>query len=380
MSVIAHILEAQAWEVVVPARPGAVNSESLNDPPSDWDRMPICLIELRFDDGLVALGEVGRGTALKELDPWLRQLPGLAVNGPSLGCLPPAWRAGFKWGLLESHPPALWQSPSPLIGAMEMALLDWAGKRLGCRAVDLLGGQVRDRVPVDYWCARQTPDDLIRVVARARELGFDGLKMKSKHGDPTLEQVQAIKQAGGRDFGITIDPMFQWLSPHDALVTLKQIEPFERVRIEDPFPQDRPEYWQRARQVAAVPLILHARGLDALRRGLQDRFTDEYNCTGGIQEFMTMAHALEVMGYSCWHGSAIEMGVAQVAHLHAAAAARACALHSDFVSPLVREHTLITWDWPFEGGALPLPEGDGLGVQLDRDAVARYAQAEAQYQ
>ena len=377
MKVLARIVEARAWEVVVPAKSGAVNSESLNDPPADWDRMPIVLIELSLDDGLSALGEVGRGTTLKDVEPWLRQLPGLALSGPSLGCLPAAWRAGFKWGLLESHPPALWQSPSPLIGAMEMALLDWAGRRLGCRAVDLLGGPVRESVPVDYWCARQTPGDLAQVVARARSLGFDGLKMKSRAGDPVLEQVQAVKQAGGRGFGVTIDPMFQWLSPHDALAVLKQLEPFERVRVEDPFPQDRPEYWQRARQAAAVPLILHARGLDALRRGLQDRYSDEYNCSGSIWEFLSMAHALEVMGYSCWHGSGIEMGVAQVAHLHAAAAARSCALHSDFVSPLVREHTLITWDWPFERGALPLPEGDGLGIRLDYDAVDRYAAAEA---
>jgi muconate cycloisomerase len=375
-----RIVEVKAYEVIVPARPGSINSASIGHWGSDWDHMPICLLELRIDDGLTALGEVSRGLTLKEIEPWLKQLPGLALNGTSLSFLPSNWRAGFKWDLLESQPPALWQSPSPVAPAIEMALLDWAGKRLGCRAVDLLGGAVRERVPVDYWCARQTPQDLARIVTEARSRGFTGLKMKSMIGDPVVEQVRAIKDAAGHDFRVTIDPMFQWLSPHDALPMMKQLEPFaEGVRIEDPFPQDRPEFWQRARQVTAIPLILHTRSMDVLRRGLQDGFVDGYNCSGSIGEFMTQAHAVEVAGFCCWHGSAIEMGVAQVAHLHAAAAARACAWHSDFVSPLIREHTLITWDWPFVGDQLPLPAGPGLGIELDHDAIRRYQQAEATY-
>ncbi len=364
----------------MPARVGAINSPSMDHWGTDWDHMPICLLELRFDDGLTGLGEVSRGIALKDIEPWLKQLPGLPVSGPSLAYLPPNWRAGYRWDLLESHPPALWQSPSPVTPALEMALLDWAGKRLGCRAVDLLGGAVREYVPVDYWCARQTPQDLARLAGEAKSRGFTGLKMKSRIGDPVIEQVRAIKEVAGPAFRITIDPMFQWLSPHDALDIFRQMEPWaEGVRIEDPFPQDRPEFWQRARQVTAIPLILHARSLEVLRRGLQDRYSDDYNCSGGIAEFLTMAHAVEVAGFSCWHGSAIEMGVAQVAHLHAAAAARSCVLHSDFVSPIVRQHTLITWDWPFAGDKLPLPAGPGLGVELDRDALRAHTRAEAIY-
>src|SRR4030095_15925705 len=107
----------------------------------------------------------------------------------------------------------------------------------------------------------------------------------------------AIKEAAGADFRITIDPMFQWLSPHDALAMLRRLEPWaEGIRIEDPFPEDRPRVWQRVRRGTAVPLILHARGLEVLRRGLQDRYADDYNCSGGIAEFMTMAHAVEVVG------------------------------------------------------------------------------------
>jgi muconate cycloisomerase len=376
-----QIRTVNAYEVIVPGKPGAINSPSLSGPGDGWDRQPIVLLEFEMSDGIVGLGEVERGHTLREIEPWLRQLPGLPLHGWSLATLPQNWRGNMRWGLLEKHQPALWQSPSPVTRAIEVALLDWAGKRLGCRVVDLLGGQVQETVAVDWWCSRQTPDDLARIVRQARSMGFNGLKMKSKIGDPVVEQVQACKEAGGSAFHITIDPMCQWLSPADTLAMLKRLEPYaENIQIEDPFPQDMPEMWQRVRQVSSIPLVLHARGVDVLRRGLQDRFADNFNVSGQtLSEFLTLARTVEVAGYSCWHGSSLEMGVMQVARLHATAAARACVLPSDFQSYLIRQHTLITWDWPYQGGRLPLPEGPGLGIELDHNELDSYIQHHAQF-
>ncbi len=373
-SVIAH-------EVIVPTHPGATNSPVLGLFADDWDKLPIVLLEFRISDGITALGEVGRGQTIKSLEPWLRQLPGVQLRGPTLGVLPGAWRTGYKWGLLTAHPPALYDSPSPVSYALEMALYDWAGKRLGCKLVDLLGGAVRERVPVDYWCGRQLPADLTRLVTQAREHGFNGIKTKSKIGDPTLAQVRAIREAGGDTFHITIDPMWQWLSPKDALPMLKTLEPYaEHLQIEDPFPWDQPEMWQRARQNVSVPLVLHTRTVDVLKRALLDQYADGFNCSGGINEFLTMAHAVEVAGYTCWHGSSLEMGVGQAAIIHKAAAARACSMPSDLQAALIRVNTLVTWDWPYQNGSLPLPPGDGIGVELDMPAVEHYRVAYAEFQ
>ncbi len=376
MSTNPKIQSITAHEVYVPGKKGAVNSPELGLFADDWDAKPIVLLEFHISDGITALGEIHRGPSLKEVSPWLQQLIGLELRGLDLSVLPANWRNGLQWGLLRSHPPALWDSPSPAMYAFEMMLYDWMGKRLGCRVVDLLGGPVRERIAVDYWCGRQLPKDLTRIVTRARELGFKGIKTKSKIGDPTVEQVKAIKAAGGSDFSITIDPMWQWLSPHDALHMLKQLEPYaENVRIEDPFPWDQPEMWQRVRQVVAIPLVLHTRGMEVLRRAIQDKYADNFNCSGGITEFLTLAHAVEVAGYSCWHGSSLETGVWQALHLHVIAAARSCTMASDLQSALIREHTLVTMDWDYKNGTLPIPSGPGIGVELDRDAVKHYSKA-----
>jgi muconate cycloisomerase len=371
-SIVAH-------EVIVPGRAGAVDSPSLGRFADAWDEKPIVLLEFRLSDGIVALGEVGRGPAIADVAPWLEQLIGLELRGLDLGVLPSSFRNGYWAGLLTSHPPALYDSPSPVTYAFEMALYDWMGKRAGCRMADLLGGAVRDRVPVDAWCGRQTPDDLRRIVTAAKTRGFHGIKMKSKIGDPTVAQVRAIKEAGGDDFGVTIDPMWQWLSPHDALHMLKQLEAFSNLRIEDPFPWEQPEMWQRVRQVCAVPLVLHTRHMGVLKHGLQHGTADNFNCSGYVAEFLALAHAVEVAGYCCWHGSSLELGVGQAAVLHAAASARSCTLPSDLQSAYIREHTLVTWDWPYEDGTLPLPPGPGLGVELDHDAVQHYRRTVATF-
>jgi len=366
-----------AHEVVVPGRAGSIDSESWGRFAGAWDEMPIVLLEFHLSDGITALGEVGRGTSLKMLVPWLEQLVGLQLRGLDLGVLPANFRNGWLHGLLASHPPALYDSPSPATYAFETMLYDWLGKKLGCRMVDLLGGAVRERVPVDAWCSRQTPQDLLKVIERAKSFGFKGIKMKSKIGDPTLAQVKAIKEVGGEDFGITIDPMWQWLSPHDALHMLKELEPYAKnLRIEDPFPWEQVAMWQRVRQVVAIPLVLHTRTMAVLRHGLQHGYADNFNCSGYIAEFMAQAHAVEVAGYSCWHGSSLEMGVGQASVLHRAAAARSCTMPSDLQSAFVRQHTLVTWNWPYKDGSLPIPEGDGLGVELDRDALAHYRTAQ----
>jgi L-alanine-DL-glutamate epimerase-like enolase superfamily enzyme len=51
---------------------------------------------------------------------------------------------------------------------------------------------------------------------------------------------------------------------------------------------------------------------------------------------------------------------------------------SDFQSALIRD-SLVTWDWPYANGTLPLPPGNGLGVELDHAAVAHYARREEEF-
>ncbi|MEI6432465.1 MAG: hypothetical protein WCP07_09820, partial [bacterium] len=158
------------YEVIVPLRPNVVSSPEFADR-NPWWEMPICVLEAEFSDGITAWGEANRSQTIASLEPWLRQMPGLKPVGGSLRGMPDAWRGEGVYGVSmeERFPPSLYASPSPLTNALETILLDWAGKKIGCRAADILGGAVRERVAVDYWCGRQNLDGLRRTVQRARE-------------------------------------------------------------------------------------------------------------------------------------------------------------------------------------------------------------------
>src|SRR6185312_5483422 len=120
-------------------------SAVMASPGLHWPDLPICLIEVTFSDGLVGLGELSRGIELAAIAPWVQQLVGRSVCGPSAAALPTDFRSGWMWGLEQAWPVALWDV-NPLGAALEMALLDWSAKRAGCRVVDLLGGAYREEI------------------------------------------------------------------------------------------------------------------------------------------------------------------------------------------------------------------------------------------
>lgn len=376
---IEHI---DAWQVVVPGNPGMIDSPELGSflDGTPWPERPVVLIEARFSDGITALGEIGRGHDPERVKTDLAALIGFEPQGLSLAHQPPAWRPHPPTGLLQHMPYPAWQSTSPLGFALETVLLDWTGKKLGCRAVDVLGGAVRQQVSVDYWCGRQTPSALAKTVEQAVARGFTGLKMKARLGDPTIEQVKTIKQVGGDDFGLTIDPMHQWHSVVYILPLLRALEPYaHRLKLEDPLPKEHPSQWRRLQEVTAIPLAWHARTMADMTNALENRCADGFNCATGIHGFLHQAHVCETLGLPCWQGTSIELGIAQAARLHAAAAAPSCVWPSDLVGALIREHTLTTWDWPYQNGHLPLPPGHGLGVELDRQALKHYTQAQMSF-
>lgn len=369
------IVAIDAAEVVCPTEPGAITSPSLLEPDqtTDWSHEPICLLRFEFADGLTGLGETWRGFRLADLADEIAELIGHTPSALGMAGQPESWRPVAPRGLTLRVPNPPWSSASRLDQALEVALLDWAGKRTGLRIVDLLGGACRTRVPVDYWCGYQTPDDLADKARHAVALGFTGIKTKASAQMPMIEQLEAVIDAVGREFSITIDPMSQWDSTELGMRWLKAIDRLgANVRVEDPFSQSRIDDWVRARQTVATPLIWHARHIDSLRAAIKWPCADAFNISGSIAKFMTLAHVMEVLDHRCWHGSGMELGVNQAAALHGSAAATCCVMPSDLASALIRPH-LTDWDWPYDNGALPLPPGPGLGMALDEDAVEKHA-------
>ena len=76
---------------------------------------------------------------------------------------------------------------------------------------------------------------------------------------------------------------------------------------------------------------------------------------------------------TAWRGSGIELGVQDTSYIQAIAATRSCTIASDICSQFIREHTLLKKTWDVNNGYATVPTTPGLGIELDEDAVKKYA-------
>jgi len=367
----------RVWQVVVPARQDILAAPAGQAPvytgSLSWPEMPIHLIEGITTQGVVAIGECGRGTPRATVEATLQ-----ALLGRDLLSFTPAtvWLQNYEAnGLPTSYPLLSWEvGMHQSYELLEALWLDAVGKAVGMPAHQLLGGAVRKAVATDFWANRPAAPTLAALVHEAHDRGLTGMKMKSNRDGDTVHALLAIADDIPAGFRFTIDPMNAWRSMRESARLFEGLAklPFE-IQIEDPFPYQAADDWQKARQCFPLTIACHARSEEILRRALAEGLADTYNLGGGsTYNFLRVAHVAEFAYKDCWHGSALELGVLQHVRLHAAACARNCVLPSDLQSEWVREATLITPHMAYAGNTALVPDGPGLGIALDHAAMQPY--------
>ena len=331
------------------------------------------IIRLHTDEGIAGLGETWKGTpdaaVHKAAEALLRQDPTrLSLHRLPLPHNAELVNARDHGELVAVRPVA----HNPSIHAFEVAVADVVGQAHGVPLCQLLGGAVRDRVLVHYWSGRRTPQDLARVARRARELGFGGIKIKCVLEDPNLERVQAIHDACGPDFRISLDPNQRFRTIEATLALARAMEGYPIEVFEDPLPKDDLSNYVRLRQEMHIPLALHLEHpedvLEAIRLGAADVF----NLRGTMTTVARLGYMAEVAGMSIWRGSGLDLGILDASYAHVCAATPACTLGSDIIGQFMREDDLIVDPLVYKAGHVLVPEGPGLGVQLDEEALAHY--------
>jgi L-alanine-DL-glutamate epimerase-like enolase superfamily enzyme len=244
------------------------------------------------------------------------------------------------------------------------------GHHIGVPVHHLLGGKRVDRIPIDFWMGRMSPDDTAARMTEAHAMGFHGAKMKCKPGDPIAERVAAIR-AVAPDAGIVLDPNDSFPDPEATLRLATSLERFDDVMLESPMPQHRLDWYAEVRGRIPQRLALHLREQRELQAALRMDAADCYNLLGTLRSFVDWARWTAFAGYPTWRGTGMDLGIRDMSSVHAAAAA-GCELPSDIIGHLLREDDLIVEPIAFEGGFLLVPNAPGLGVELDLDALDRY--------
>lgn len=374
-----RIARIRATEVVVPARPGAIESPSLHRPlhnkpwkgAASWsvqfDEMPKVILELELRDGTVGLGELYRAHDWETVDALATSLVGRDVRSMSLQDVP----------LPRVHE----------FDGFEMAIWDAYARSVGLRVVDLLGGPLRDRVAVCGWSSHRTVDEIGDVVQSFATAGFTTVKFKCSLEDDVVTWCATIaERAPG--MSVVLDPNGRFERFAEARRIGAALAEIGNVAcLEDPIPHWMIDDWARLRAAIPVPLARHLslaypqfadRGSEAvavLRGGTADMF----NFTAGLSDFRRLDSVADLFGMRTWHGSQVDLGIAEAAYLHSCAAARTCVQPSDIFGRLIRSHDLLRRPLRIEPPYAFLPEGAGLGVELDDAARIEFRTVEKEY-
>lgn len=365
------ITTVAVWTVVVPTIPGRVHSPEY-EPETHWDKVPKHLIRIDTDTEYYGIGETGWGVPIEQVREAAHKLLGRDPETITL--------QNIYERMTDGSEKMLEVGKGPAYDAFETAVFDLVGRIRRLPVHALLGGAVRTRVRADYWMGHQTPEDGKKAVERALKYGFKGVKIKCRIQEPMYERLKAMREVGGPEFKVTVDPNERFYTAEQTIALAEQLAPLGNVEVfEDPIPKSDIEGYEKIHGAIPFPLAMHLGNGPGIIRALQAAagrgVVDCVNLGGSLTGYQRNAAVAAAANLPCWHGSGNDLGISDTSFVHAAAAAPNCTMASDFVGSWTREDDLIVEPIAFVDGYVPTPMKPGLGCELDYDAMQRYTRA-----
>jgi muconate cycloisomerase len=142
--------------------------------------------------------------------------------------------------------------------------------------------------------------------------------------------------------------------------------------FEDPVPTARLDWYRELRAAGIAPIALTLTYGPTMIEAIAHGACDYANIKGVPPDIRKAGDVCWAAGIPAWLGTGVDLGILEAMYLHVAAATKSATRPSDLFGRLIREHNLITDDFPVADGAVAVPAGPGLGVELNRTALDRY--------
>ena len=337
------------------------------------------IVEVEADDGTVGFGETrGEWCAGVINEMFAPKLAGLSVDDHRAAvdiCLP---KQPFDYGYPE-YP--YWRNA---FAGIEIALWDLTGKATGQRLFDLLGGAVRERAPFVAYAYTVDPDegvperDIPGVMAdiAATSIAETGANMfEFKVGLHSIHceiaVVRAVRDAVGADVELTVDANMGF-SVEQARRFLAGVAETRLANIEEPVAGLGAI--ARLREEFGVPVSTHCIDLDAISsHPAIDSVVSDPALLGGIGPLVEFSTQVGALDRRFWLRARWELGIAWAVMCHLGVARPELDRPSQALINWIEDDLIEGEPWLVRDGGVRPPDAPGLGIELDRAALVRYA-------
>jgi muconate cycloisomerase len=335
----------------------------------------LCIVRLHCSDGVIGIGEA------------------TTIGGLSYGAESPE---GIKLAIDRYFEPLLRASDAThpakvmarigkhIVGnhfakcAVETALLDAQGKRVGLPVSELLGGRVHDRLPVLWVLASGDTDKDIAeaesMIACGRHNVFK-LKIGKRAVADDVAHVGAIKKALGDRASVRVDINMAW-DETTARTGIDMLADVGCDLVEQPIIRHNRAGMARLCARASIPIMADealtgpASAYDYASHAAADVFAVKIEQSGGLFAARQVQAIADAAGIALYGGTMLEAAIGTVAAAHVFATFPQISFGTELFGPLLLTEEILEEPLAYQDFTLAVPDKPGLGVTLDEDRIA----------
>jgi galactonate dehydratase len=344
-----------------------------------WSRW--LLLRIYCEDGTIGIGEAGvhgwqrpTETMIRTCEPYL------------IGKDPALIEHHFQFLYRNSH--FMGSVINGALSAIDIALWDIKGKRMDVPIYDLMGGKTRDKVRCYIHVGGDTPDELGRDAKKRADEGFTAVRFGafdsefwlhrsySEWANAAVDRVAAVREAVGNDIDVCVE-IHRQMVPAESIALGRRLEEFHPYFYEDPMLPDSPAVMAEIQQHCNLPIATGERftTIFEYQQLLENRACayvrpDLCLCGGlsGSKKVAALAEAHHVKVIP--HNPLSPVSTAACVQLDACIPNFALQEYTGESEPPKSE--LLVEPLRLEDGYLVVPEGPGLGIELNESAIAKF--------
>jgi len=340
------------------------------------ERAYATIVEVATDEGIIGLGEcigrMGPGVTRSVIDEILAPV----IIGENPMEIEGLWGRMFGLMRFRGHTRGFFLEA---ISGIDMALWDISGKAMNLPVHRLMMGCNRKTVPA-YASSIffDTPEKMAEIAVGLVERGFDAIKVKVGQGvDVDAACMKKIRQTVGPDIRLMVDANSAFTAT-DATRLGRGLDELGVIWFEEPVPPDNLEgYKQLAEKldtaIAAGEGEFSLYGVRSILENGVTIFQPDVARAGGISEVRKMAVLCQAFQAAFAPHTGASSAICMAASLHLSAAVPNLMIYEHMVGENPLAEVLLKTPLPEpKNGMIDIPDGPGLGIELDRKALETY--------